>query len=359
VAKVRALGDALVERGHHVEVWCTDFGAGRSRVRSGLSIVDGLPVRYFRRWASYRWSPVVPQAELAARRSTVDVAHLFGMRDGLTWFVGRGLRAAGVPYVLEPLGMYQPQIRSTMKKRVFDAMFNRAFVAGAAGLIATSPREQATLPSEVRVWERPNPVAEPAEADGLFVPPSLDLPPGARLVGWLGRISRSKGLEILVDALKDLPGTVLALAGPDDRDGALQILEAAIERVGARDRVHLLGPLYGAEKAAFLRALDVFALPSRTENFGNAAVEAALCGVSVVVSDQCGVAPLLVRHGVAVAVPLDPRLLSGAISELLSRPLDGDRAGLLADVSPAGVAAQQEAIYLQALHGTSSSMRAE
>ncbi len=123
--------------------------------------------------------------------------------------------------------------------------------------------------------------------------------------------------------------------------------------------MHLLGPLYGAEKGAFLRALDVFALPSRTENFGNAAVEAALCGVSVVVSDQCGVAPLLVRHGVAVAVPLDPRLLSGAISELLSRPLDGDRAGLLADVSPAGVAAQQEAIYLQALHGTSSSMRAE
>jgi glycosyltransferase involved in cell wall biosynthesis len=38
---------------------------------------------------------------------------------------------------------------------------------------------------------------------------------------------------------------------------------------------------------------DIFVLPSRNENFGNAAAEAVACGTPVVVTDRCGIAPLI------------------------------------------------------------------
>ena len=82
---------------------------------------------------------------------------------------------------------------------------------------------------------------------------------------------------------------------------------------GVEDQVLFAGPLYGEDKKAALADAAVFALPSRYENFGNAAAEAIACGTPAIVSDRCGIAPLLnQRAGLVTAYD------SGAVARTLN-----------------------------------------
>jgi len=85
-----------------------------------------------------------------------------------------------------------------------------------------------------------------------------------------------------------------------------------------------VGPIFGETKWAAYRDADVFVLPSQNENFGNTAAEAVAAGTPVIVTEQCGIAPLLadeaglvVRHDTAALARALERILSEA--ELRSR----------------------------------------
>jgi glycosyltransferase involved in cell wall biosynthesis len=115
---------------------------------------------------------------------------------------------------------------------------------------------------------------------------------------FLGRISFVKGLDLLIEAFAGAHKSAsLTIVGPDDRDGCLEVI-----RRRKVERVTLPGPLYGREKLEALVDADLLVLPSRYESFGNAAAEAIACGTPVLVSDQCGIAPL-VKGRVGIVVP--------------------------------------------------------
>ena len=65
------------------------------------------------------------------------------------------------------------------------------------------------------------------------------------------------------------------------------------EKLGIRANVLFTGPLYDDAKWAAYQDADVFVLPSQNENFGNSAAEAIACGTPVIVTDQCGIAPII------------------------------------------------------------------
>src|SRR5207302_9326200 len=79
-----------------------------------------------------------------------------------------------------------------------------------------------------------------------------------------------------------------------------------------------------------------FVLPSRNENFGNAAAEAVAGGVPVVVTECCGIAPL-VRDRAGVVVPCEVEALRSALVRLIA-----DQA--LRDRLPAGTAEASRAL---------------
>lgn len=60
----------------------------------------------------------------------------------------------------------------------------------------------------------------------------------------------------------------------------------------------------------------VFALPSRYENFGNTAAEAVACGTPVVVSDRCGIAPLIDQRA-GLVTSYDAQAIARTLGELL------------------------------------------
>lgn len=307
--KVQAISRRLAKR-HAVFV----LTANHEQERASIECWDeGVQVLYARTLFRYHNAITInPGVRAVAHRlvRVADVAHIYGIYDFLGPTAGRACRRAGVPYVVETLGMYRPRVRSIMKKRVYHTLLGRPMVQGASRLIVTSDLErqeliQAGLPVERIVLRRNG--LDLSEFGSL--PPrgnfrrSIGLPTDDFVALFFGRLTGLKRPEMLLDALKG-PGAQrvrLVFAGPDE-DGTRGRLEARAASLGLGERTHFVGPLYGRDKLQALVDADVFVLPSGGESFGTATIEAMACGLPVVVSDRCGVAPEV--HGRAGLVVL-------------------------------------------------------
>jgi len=119
---------------------------------------------------------------------------------------------------------------------------------------------------------------------------SLGIARNAFVIGWVGRVSHEKGLDVLIDAmasLRDLP-IYLSVIG----DGpARQSLEARARRRDVAERVMWHGFIPDADR--LLGAFNVFVLSSRTEGSPMVLLEALATGVPIVATRVGGVPDLL------------------------------------------------------------------
>jgi glycosyltransferase involved in cell wall biosynthesis len=134
-----------------------------------------------------------------------------------------------------------------------------------------------------------------------------------RVVLYVGRLSKEKNLEALLDAFARVratrPDVALLLVGDGPHAAALAAL-------GSPDVVQT-GALHGEELAAVYASADVLAFPSETETFGNVVVEAQASGLPVVVA-AAGAAHEHVQQGITgLVVDGQPFELATAIATLL------------------------------------------
>lgn len=122
----------------------------------------------------------------------------------------------------------------------------------------------------------------------------------------IGRLVRQKGFDTLVDAVRRLPGTHLTLAGEGTERA--QLTAPHVTLLGAVDDI-----------PARLARASVFAMPSRWEGFGLAALEAMAAGVPVVATAVDGLAEL-VGDAALVVPPDDPAALAAALHAVLTDP---------------------------------------
>jgi glycosyltransferase involved in cell wall biosynthesis len=336
VVAARELVRRLVARGNDVDVVTTTIVDLHTRpaFRSSVGLVDGATVRYLSTPLHYRWMGMTPTLPAAlARVNRPDVVHIFGFRDPVTTGVAAWCRIARIPYVFEPLGMFEPRLRKVFLKRALDATLYRGVARGAAAVVVASQREAdavvaAGVPAE-KVRVRGNGFPEPlgAEANG-DLRARLGIPYNAPVILYVGRIAAGKGIEHLLEAVQRIPEAHVVVAGPDDRHGTTTSIERARTSTG---RVHVLPATEEPPHALYPEA-DVFVLASAGESFGIAAAEAAAAGTPVIVSDRCGIAAFF-EDGEALVVRYD----SGAIVEAIQRVLS-DRE-LRERLSRGGVAA--------------------
>jgi glycosyltransferase involved in cell wall biosynthesis len=145
---------------------------------------------------------------------------------------------------------------------------------------------------------------------------------GRRIVLFLSRLHFKKGLDLLIPAFARVasedPDLHLVIAGPDD--GMLDQCKAWARRDGVAERVSFTGMLRGEDKLAAFAAASVFALPSYSENFGIAVVEAMAAGLPVVISDQVNIWREVQQGGGALVVRCDEQKLTLALSTVLRDP---------------------------------------
>ena len=298
---------------------------------------DGVKAVYVSTLAQFRALTINPGV-IGFSRSLhrgFDLVHCYGLYDLIGPVVSSSCRRQGVPYVVEPMGMFRPIVRNTWLKQLYHRLPGKAFLGSARFLIATSNQERDELigghiPPD-RIVVRRNGVEGPERLPerGIFRR-KWGIPENAKIVLYLGRLVSKKSPDLLIEAFakwrKQSSHSVdseLILAGPDEADGYLPRLKKMANDLGLHDAIRFVGPLFDDAKWQAYRDADVFVLPSQNENFGNTAGESAACGTPIIVTEACGIASFV--KGAGLVVPHNSEELERALGEILESPARRER----------------------------------
>jgi glycosyltransferase involved in cell wall biosynthesis len=249
--------------------------------------------------------------------------------------------------------------KSRWAKTAWITLIERRNLAAAAAIHATSDLEAQeigrfgwTLP---RVAVIPNGVDEPEHVTGAASPEIAIAIKHGGIVLSLGRIIWIKGLDRVIRALPAVPGARFVIVG-DDPEGHAAFLSREAERLGVADRVTILPRhVEGADKEALFAAAAAFAMPSLSENFGIAAIEAMRRGIPVLVTPEVGIADLVRQSGGGIVAVGEPAAITAGLNRLLadrtaSRDMGANgRAYVQARYDRASVAASTEELYADVL----------
>jgi glycosyltransferase involved in cell wall biosynthesis len=137
------------------------------------------------------------------------------------------------------------------------------------------------------------------------------------IVGSTSNFYRTKGLDILIDAValmdeetKSKIQVAVIGEGPERKN-----LELRIKNFGLGNCVTLAGNISGVNK--YLKAFDIFVLPSRKEGFPFAILEAMQAGLPIIATNVGGIPESLGNAGILIA-PENPKALAGAMQSLLT-----------------------------------------
>jgi glycosyltransferase involved in cell wall biosynthesis len=358
---VHGLARAQAARGHAVEVFTTSIdGPANSAAPCRTPVLlDGVTVRYFTSTILRRLS-YAPALARTLRRELpgADIVHLHSVFLWPTFAAARLARSARVPYVVSPRGMLVRQLiarRHRLIKSAWISLIEKRNLERASAVHVTSAVEATELETFGLALRRialvPNGVDE---VDALSGDPSEDVAAVARaapLILFFGRLAWVKGLDRLLQAFARGTTGTLAIVGTD-HEGLAPRLGQMARDLGIAERVRLVPrTVTGVDKELVYASAQVFVLPSISESFGNAALEAMRRGVAVVVTRDVGAAAVVHRSGGGIVVDGDAAQLGEAIERLAAD------AGLARAMGEAGrrhvgehygwptVAAQMESLY--------------
>jgi glycosyltransferase involved in cell wall biosynthesis len=357
IRSVHGLCVALAALGNDVHVFTTNVdGAGESDVPLCQPVdIDGVKVWYFpsRILRRLYWSPQMKKA-LSREVRSFDVVHLHSVFLWPIWAAARIAEKSGIPYVVSPRGMLVKDLirrKSTLVKWAWIKCIEGHTLACAKAVHVTTRKEL----HEVRQF-------------GFELPPALIIPNGVdgpetealndRVAGdherefalFVGRINWKKGLDRLIRAWKHVPNVNLIIAGNDEESYQVE-LERLADEVGVAERIRFVGMVEREAKWGLFRRAELFILPSYSENFGIAVLEAMSVACPVVVTPEIGLAEAVAESGAGLVIAGDPVSLGAAIAELLNdtarRRAMGERGRQLASSSYcwSGLARQMVAGY--------------
>ncbi len=222
------------------------------------------------------------------------VLHQHGIWPALSRVTLRWRERLRRPAVVAPHGSLDPQVLaySRWKKALAMLAYERRNLAGASCLHATAAGEV----RQFREFGLRNPVAVigngvsdawlSSEGDAPRFRAAHGLREGARILLYISRIHRKKGLLTLVEAFarsrRMLDGWELVVAGPSYDEPYLAAVGALITEHGLSSRIHLVGELRGVYRRDAFAAAELMVLPSLSENFGLVVAEALGVGVPVI-----------------------------------------------------------------------------
>jgi glycosyltransferase involved in cell wall biosynthesis len=306
---------AVAALGHEVAIYTTDREMDAAeRLRLATGRLDGVDLHIFEQQFPKVLATSFPLARaLETAISRADIVHLHSLYLFHVWAAARLCRRFGVPYLLRPHGTLDPYLwkRHRARKAVIETLFQNRVLRQATAIHYTAEEE-------MRLAE---PYAQGTR--GIVIPNGLDLaeyaqlPPAGqfralhpeigdrRFVLFLSRLNFKKGLDLLVPAFarvaRQRPDLHLVIAGPDD--GQRAAAEGWVAAEGMAGRTTFAGLLDHRAKLAAFRDSAMFVLPSYSENFGLAIVEALACGVPVAISDRVNIWREIAEAGAGLVAP--------------------------------------------------------
>jgi glycosyltransferase involved in cell wall biosynthesis len=308
-----------------------------SRRNGGVTIVTLTPSRLEHTRLAPRLSIRGPETDLEEFIRAAEIVHMHGLWQLHTRRGARTARAARVPYLVACHGMADPWAlgHKRWKKRIYLALVEAKNLRRASCLHALSRPELDHL-RKIAPW---TPVC--------FVPNGVDLAPfeglparavledehpeikGKFVLLFFGRLHVKKGLDLLAEALgriaPDHPELHLVVAGNDA--GAWAPFRDRMGDLGLAGRMTYLGHVTGERALQVWGAADAFVLPSHSEGFSMAVLEALACRLPCLVTTACHF-PELAAAGGGIVVSPDTDAVTEGLRELIERsPAERNRIG--------------------------------
>jgi len=329
---VRTLAAYQVRARLDVTVCTTNWGcsAGGKMPMTIDVLEDGVTYKYFASWSPLMFSLAMGRW-FGSHMSQFDIVHIHGLYRFPVTFAAWRARRVGMPYLISPHGSLDPFLYKQSRynlplKRIYERLFDIPNLNNAAAIHYTT-REEAKRVSFLRLRAKPLIVPNGIDWESFKLLPQkgsfrrcLGLNEKTPLLLFLGRINFKKGLDLLVPAFAlvalKYPGARLAVVGPDNEGFVSKVRRWCVEQ-GIKDKVFFMDYI-GSEKVkeAYVDA-DVFILPSYTENFGMAVVEAMACGCPVIISDQVNIWREVQETEAGVVARLNPHALAKSLCRVL------------------------------------------
>ena len=293
--------------------------------------IDGIKVDYFKnisnrfKLATMLDTPLGAIFRIKKQIRDFDVVHVHEHRQTLSIIACYFARRYGIPYVVQAHGSVLPFFQKEGLKNIFDKVFGFKILHGASKVFALTEVEKEQylkmgveedrieiVPLGINIEEYSD-----LPEEGIFRE-KFNISKDDKLIIFIGRVHEIKGLDLLIDAFKELADSEddvkLAIVGPDD--GYMDALNLRIAECDLSDKVFVTGPLYKSEKQEALVDCDLFVMPSKYESFTTSGLEAMACGKPLVLTKNNHIHDW-VDGSVGLACDDDKMSLKDAMAEVL------------------------------------------
>ena len=326
---VPGLTQALTKAGIHCEIFTTNWnGVGDDAMLPSIVPIHRFEVGFAARfWPAYSkglgemlWKKI--------ENGAFDLVHVHELWLYPGFIAFRAALKHGIPYVLSPRGALQEVSlrQKAFKKWVYRLMIQNRILKSADAIHALTNEEMTSISKlgyKSSIFVAPNGIdpspfeCPPDTSAFLAAYPELV---GKRVILYLGRLHPKKGLDVLARSYANLShkfeNTALLVAGPNE-DGNQKRMESILKTSPALGSTVFTGLLTGKDKLAALACADLFVLPSHSEGFSMAILEALAAGLPVVISRQCNF-PEVSDHDAGLVIEPNDAAVTEAISTLLS-----------------------------------------
>ena len=326
---VPGLTQALTNVGIHCEIFTTNWKS----VGDDAMLPSVVPIHRFdvgfaaRFWAAYSkelsetlWNKI--------GSGVFELVHVHEPWHYAGFIAFRVARKHGVPYVLTPHGALKEWClrQKAFKKRIYRMMIQDRILKFADAIHALTNEEMTSISKlgyKSSIFVAPNGIdpapfeCPPDTSAFLAAYPELV---GKRVILYLGRLHPNKGLDVLARSYANLShkckDSALLVVGPNEK-GTKKRMESILKTAPASGSTVFTGMLTGKDKLAALACADLFVLPSPSEGFSMAILEALAAGLPVVISKQCNF-PEVSDHDAGFVIEPNDAAVTEAISTLLS-----------------------------------------
>lgn len=265
------------------------------------------------------------------------VHHFHGLWNPMHSRIAARLRSNRRPYVVSPHGMLEPWAfqNRRWKKLPYFHLIERRFLMGAASVFVTSSMEKDHL---LAVLPHPNVEVLPLGCRDPQMPnyvnsrASLGWSASESVMLYLSRVDPKKGLHLLFDAISSIPEMatswklVIVGDGPDDYVTSIKQQQS---RLGEKlPTIEWVGAVWGDDRWKYLQAADLFVLPTQSENFGIAVLEALHVGTPVLTTSETPWLDHASMDGIFICEPTIESIRAALKNKVMRRSADwsvGDR----------------------------------
>ena len=322
VAYLYQISKELSRRGHEIVICASDFDSNLEFINS-LSHVKIYTFRTSFSVANF-YVTLGMISRLKEEIKDFDLIHMHNYRTFQNVLAHHYAQKYGIPYVLQAHGSLPRATDRRNLKGLFDVLIGNRIVQDAAKVVALSD-------AEVKRYKNMGVTENKIEIffNGIDLSEYQDYPPrgnfrqkysingNEKLILYLGRIHKTKGLDLLVNAFSGLlrksNDYMLAIVGPDV--GYLTTLKKLVTNLQLSDRVLFTGSISQQQKLEAYIDADVFATCNYT-GFPTTFLEACACGLPIVTTEK-GDKLDWINNNVGYVVQYNKNSLENALSKIL------------------------------------------